>query len=642
MERKVYLEMKPVSEARDTFLGAFSWQRFLAPERILTADALGRVTSEPVFSLLSSPGYNGAAMDGYAVRAEDTFGAAEERPVKLVVGEEAHAVNTGQPLPAGCDAVIMIEHVQGPVGGCIEIVAAAFPLMHVRKVGEDIVANEMLLAHHHVLGAADVSALLASGVTRVSVLERPRVAIVATGSELVHWSELGTGELPAGRIVETNSTLLACLVREQGGVPDVRALQADDPVHIRQVVEQALDGGAHMVLVNAGASAGSHDYTVHVLGELGRVLVHGIAAMPGKPTILAEARARPVVGTPGYPVSAWVCFDQFVRPALQLMQGQPVRVRETIQVTPARKLASKLGVEEFVRVHLGRVGDRVVATPLKRGAGAITSLTRADGIIRIGADSEGVDEGLAVQAELLRPREVVDRTLVVVGSHDVTLDLLADHIRTLAPQVHMSASNVGSLAGLVALRDGRSHAGGTHLLDARTGEYNVSWVKRTLGGLPARLVTLAHREQGLIVARGNPRRITGLADLAREDVVFVNRQAGAGTRVLFDHEIGKLGIDPCHIRGYIHEEFTHMAVAVLVKSGAAHAGMGILAAAIALGLDFVPVATERYDLCMLAAFSDDPRICVLLEALASPAFARKVKSLGGYDVTEMGRVAWEG
>jgi len=642
MRRKIYLEMKSLTEARELFLTGFDWIGLVGREEIPTPAALGRVTAEPVFSEYSSPGYNGAAMDGIAVRADETFGASEESPVRLVEGRQAHHVNTGQPLPDGCNAVVMIERVHEPEPGTFEITAAAYPWQHVRRVGEDVVSRELVFAHHHRLAAADVAALLAAGVFRVMVLGRPRVAIIPTGSELVDWREAEKAPPGPGRIIESNSVFLAGLVREAGGEPRVMERQPDREQDIRTAVTSALESGAHMVVVNAGASAGSRDHTVHVVDALGEVLVHGVTVMPGKPTILGRVGHRPVVGSPGYPVSAWVCFDRFIHPALELMQGTTPGERETIEVVPARPLPSKLGQEEFLRVHLGRVRDRVVATPLKRGAGTITSLTRADGLIRIPAGIEGLDEGQPVQAELLRPRATVDRTLVVVGSHDVTLDILADQIRARAPEVAVSASNVGSLAGLIAVREGLCHIAGTHLLDPRTGEYNVSYVEKHVAGRHVRLVTLAHREQGLMVAPGNPGSISGLGDLARPGIVFVNRQAGSGTRVLLDYHLERLGIDPGRIKGFDQEEYTHMAVAVQVLSGGAHAGLGIRAAANALGLDFVPVATERYDLCIPVDFLDDPRILALLDVLDSERFRSAVAALGGYDVTDMGRTAWEG
>ncbi|MCB2190796.1 MAG: molybdopterin biosynthesis protein, partial [Deltaproteobacteria bacterium] len=512
---------------------------------------------------------------------------------------------------------------------------------HVRRVGEDIVSQELMFGHHHRLGPADVAALLTSGVFEVEVLVRPKVAIIPTGFELVDWREAREKQPDPGAIMETNSLFLAGLVTQAGGEPLLMNKVTDDFEAIKEAVAKALDGPAHLVMLNAGASAGSKDYSAHVINELGEVLVHGVTVMPGKPSILGRAQGKAVVGSPGYPVSAWVCFDQFIVPALAAMQGQPAPRRDTVEVVPARRLASKLGREEFLRVHLGRVGSRVVATPLKRGAGAITSLTRADGLLRIPADSEGLEEGEAAVAELLGPRDRVENTLVVVGSHDITLDLLGDHLKRLDPKLHLSSSHLGSLAGIMAIKGGRCHLGGTHLLDPETGEYNISYLKRFLKEVPVRLVTLAMRQQGLMVKPGNPKGIKDLTDLGREDVVLVNRQAGSGTRVLLDYHLNKLGMDPAAVRGYDQEEYTHMAVAVQVLAGGADVGLGILAAAKALGLEFIPVMEERYDLCIPQEHWDDPRVIALRQVLDSPEFRQQVSGLGGYDVSPMGAIAWE-
>jgi putative molybdopterin biosynthesis protein len=507
-------------------------------------------------------------------------------------------------------------------------------------VGEDIVAGELILPYQRRLSATDIAALISGGVFRLQVRTRPRVAILATGSELVDWQEAEKTSPVPGAIIESNSVLLAGLVREAGGDPVVLQRQPDELEAVRDAIDRAVEGDVVMVLVNAGASAGAKDYTSHCVEELGEVLVHGVKAMPGKPTLLGRVRGKPVVGTPGYAVSAWVCFDQFVRPSLETLQGLTPTRRIEVPVIPGRKLPSKLGLEEFVRVHLGRVGDQVVAMPIKRGAGTITSLTRADGILRIPAESEGREEGDEVGAELLHSKESMERTLVVVGSHDITLDLIADRLPRHAGGYRVSASNVGSLAGLLALRDGRSHLGGTHLLDSKTGEYNVPYLQQYLPDLPVRLVTLALREQGLIVRSGNPKEIRSLADLTRPEVSYVNRQAGSGTRVLLDYHLQEAGLDPDAIQGYDQEEYTHMAVAVQVASGTADAGLGILAAARALDLDFVPVATERYDLCIPEAFAGDPRVLALLDILHTAEFRDAVRGLGGYHVDDMGKLAW--
>ncbi len=642
MKRTVYLEMQPLDQARRAFLSSFDWPTLVGVEELPTAEALGRVTAEPVFARWSSPSYHAAAMDGVALAAADTFGASDESPLRLALASQAWMVNTGHRLPPGTDAVVMIEQVHQVDDQTIELRAPAFPWQHVRKVGEDIVAGELLLPHHHLIEAPDVSALLNAGVRDLPVLARPKVAIIPTGSELVHWSQAGQDPPPAGQILETNSVFLASLVRSAGGEPVVLPPCPDQFEAILQAVQAALASEAHMVLLNAGASSGSKDYTLHVMRRVGEVLVHGVTVMPGKPSLLGRAAGKPLVGTPGYAVSAWVCFDQFIQPALYLMQAQEPPQRQTIEVTPARRLASKLGHEEFLRVHLGRVGDQVVATPLKRGAGTITSLSRADGLLRIGIDSDGIDEGAVVTAELLRPRDAVERTLVVAGSHDVTLDLLADHMKRRDPRLRVSSSHVGSMAGLVAIAAGRCHLGGTHLLDPDTGEYNVSYLRRFLQGRPARLVTLALRQQGFMVKPGNPLGISDISDLAAGGVRLVNRQAGSGTRVLLDYHLAQQGVDPDAIAGYDQEEYTHMAVAVQVAAGGADVGMGILAAARALGLDFIPVATERYDLCIPLDHWEDPRVRALLQTLESPDFRRAVAELGGYDVAPMGQVAWEG
>ena len=642
MKRNVYLNMKPLEQARKTFLEAFDWTALAGNETVATVDALGRVTACPVFARYSSPAYHASAMDGVALLARDTFGADDDHPVRLDEGENVWYVNTGQPLPTHTDSVVMIEQVHRPEDGVVELRAPAFPWQHVRRLGEDMVASELMFPHHHRITAADQAALMQAGVFELEVLQIPRVAVIPTGHELLKWEEVRDNPPRSGEIIETNSTFLAGMVTEAGAQPIIHPLQPDDPEALTKAVEAALDSDAHMVITNAGASAGSKDYSVHVLGKLGEVLVHGITVMPGKPTILGQAKDKPVVGSPGYAVSAWVCFDQFVIPALHLMQGKTPPERIKLEVTPARPLPSKLGQEEFLRVHLGRVGDHIVATPLKRGAGTITSLTRADGLLRIPENSEGLGQGEKAEAELLVPPDAVEKTLVIVGSHDVTLDILADAMARRSPGMRVSSSHLGSMAALMALKEGRSHLGGTHLLDTDTGEYNVSYLKRYLKGIPVRLVTLAQREQGFMVAPGNPKSIKSLKDLARPEIRFINRQAGSGTRVLLDHHLGLVGLSSVQVNGYDNEEFTHMAVAAAVLSGGADVGLGILAAAKALGLDFVPVASERYDLCIPQAYLDDPRIVCLLETLEDGDFRKAVKALGGYDISPMGQIAWEG
>ena len=640
-KRNIYLKMKTLPEAREIWVGRTGALR-TAEERIDVRSGLGRVTSRPVTALRSVPHYHGAAMDGYAVRASDTYGASDTTPVRLTVGENAHAVDTGDPLPEGSDAVIMIENVESVSGSRIEIRAAAFPWQHMRKVGEDIVAGELLLPQQHVLRPADVGSLLAAGVLTVSVFARPELFIQPTGSEIIPAGR--AAEAKSGEIVEFNGAILAGMVEECGGVAVLRGIVPDRFDSIKEALREGVESPADIIVINAGSSAGSEDYTASVIGELGEVLAHGVAMMPGKPVILAMVNGKPVVGIPGYPVSAIMAFEQFVRPLLYSLQaGQPPAF-PTVSATLGRKLPSKLGLEEFVRVILGRVENRLVAMPIRRGAGIITSLTRADGILQIPQEQEGVDEGAEVEVRLLRPEDQLDCTLIMIGSHDNTIDLLANELKGRDNRVHLSSSNVGSLGGLLALKRRQTHFAGSHLLDTQSGEYNYSYVERYLRGTGVRLVQLAMREQGLLIRKGNAKGINGINDLLRPDVTFINRQAGSGTRVLFDYCLQQSGLSAEGIKGYDQEEFTHMSVAVSISSGRADAGMAIQSSARALDLDFIPIALERYDLVIAESAWSDFKVRMALDIVASDSFRRKTASMGGYDVSNSGRIMgiWDG
>lgn len=644
--RRYYLEDIALDDARQRFEAALQRQGGVAPlpgERVPLGDALGRVTAEPVFARLSAPHYHAAAMDGVAVAARTTAGATETTPLRLPLGPEVVWVDTGDPLPQGTDAVIMAEHVHSPDDASIEIMAAVAPWQHVRPLGEDIVATELMLAENHHLRPIDLGALAAAGHVEVVCRRQPRVAIIPTGTELVSLSELeardpAQGPAPKpGEIVEFNSLMLAGLVREWGGVPSCLAPVPDRRDLLRATIEGAL-ADHDIVVVNAGSSAGSEDFTSAVLGELGEVAVHGVAIRPGHPVILAAASGRPVLGLPGYPVSTVLTAELFLRPLVYRLQGQLPPLRPRIPAVISRKLLSPIGEDEFVRVTLGQVDGRMIATPLTRGAGVVMSLVRADGLIQIPRFSEGVHAGADVDVELLRDPGEVDQTIVVIGSHDLALDLLASHLRRFDPRARLVSANVGSLGGLHALRRGDAHLAGSHLLDEATGDYNRSFVDRLLPDTEVVLVNLVYRDQGLIVAPGNPARLASLDDLVRPGVRFVNRQKGAGTRVLLDYEMQQRGIRGDQIDGYEREEFTHMAVAAAVLSGSATAGLGIRAAAQALGLDFVPLFKERYDLAVPRRHWDGPLLAPLRQTLASAEYREAVEALGGYDVSEMGQL----
>jgi len=638
MPRNIYLKMKSLEEARRIVCERLAPLRRLTPEAVSVPEAAGRVLASPVYAAISAPNYHAAAMDGVAVKAEITYGASESHPKELAAGREAFFVNTGNVLPGGTDAVIMIENVQVLEHGRILIEAPAFPWQHVRKIGEDIVATELLFPRYHRVTPYCLGALLTGGVFRVPVLKKPRVLIIPTGTELVDWRTTPLADLSPGQVLETNSFVLGRLVEECGGTYTRNEMVSDDIARIKSTVGKAVDDGYDCVLILGGSSAGSEDYARAVIEDLGEVLVHGVTIMPGKPAVFGVVRETPVFGIPGYPVSAIIVFEQLVRLLLTGVLKQPEPRIERVMVTPTRKMASKLGLEEFVRVKLGEVGGRMVATPLPRGAGSITSITDADGIVRIPADTEGIRENEPAAAELLRPVSELRRTIVIVGSHDNTLDVLADQLKASQSGLSLSSSHVGSMGGLMAIKRGACHLAGSHLLDTEDGSYNVAYIRKYLPGRAIKLVNLVYRDNGLIVPRGNPKAIRGIGDLTRPDVTFINRQAGSGTRILLDYRLRQLGIDPAAIKGYDTEEFTHMSVAVAVFSGSADVGLGIYAAARALNLDFIPGVTEKYDLVIPTEHFMSDFIQTLLSIITSAEFKRRVESLGGYSTQCTGEI----
>ncbi len=635
--KKIYLRMKDPKEVREIFFNRFSPEPIVEAEEIPVHESPGRMTAGPVFARISSPSYPSAAMDGIAVLAEDTYGATERNPKRLRVGLEAAWINTGQVMPDGKNAVIMSEKLNQIDDGTIEIFSASFPWQHVRKVGEDFVATELLFPQNHKIRPFDLGALIGGGIFRLKVRRRPRVLIIPTGNELVNLTTLSDlPDLKKGEIIESNSSVLSGLIRECGAEPIIEDIVEDRKGKIKEALLKVLDSGPDLVLVIAGSSAGEKDYTAQVIEDIGELLVHGVTIMPGKPTILGCVEEKPVIGIPGYPVSAYISFNEFARPFLYRLQGSITPKKQLVKVAVSRDIPSRLGLEEFIRVNIGRVGDGIVAIPLPRAAGSTTTLSRAEGIIRIPSFSEGIVAGEETEAELLVEPEAINNTIVSIGSHDITLDILSDEIRNRGNDIRIASGNVGSLGGLLALKKGTAHMAGCHLLDIQTGEYNISYIRKYLEGVPVHVFNLVARDQGLIIQKGNPKEVKGIGDLKRDDITFVNRQPGSGTRILFDYKLKEIGIDPARIMGYENEDYTHMNVAVSVLNGMADVGLGIMAAARALDLDFIPVIKEQYDLVVPSSFVDDPKIGLIIGVARSKEFRERVKELGGYNPAKSG------
>ena len=649
----VYLHDIPLEVAKARFEAALEEAHLwgvLGQEVIpLDENALGRVLTEPILAKVSSPHYHAAAMDGFAVKADQTVGAQPSNPLVLQIGNQARYVDTGDPVPEGFDSVIPIENVESlDAAGAItqnirlpdfiRIRTAVTPWFHIRMMGEDIIVTQLVLAAGQVLRSVDLGAIAAAGYREIQVARKPRVAILPTGSELV---PIGS-KLKPGSILEYNSLVLAAQVRTWGGLATRLPIIPDDFEAIcARVQEVAPD--YDLILLGAGSSAGAEDFSATVVEKLGRLLVHGVAVRPGHPVILGildiDRRTIPVIGVPGYPVSSAMTGEIFVEPLLAKWSGRranelPIEIAEM-----TRKITSSGGDDDYIRVVLGKVGKRMLAAPLARGAGIITSLVRADGLVVLSRGVQGAEAGEMVSVQLYSKKTEIERTIFCIGSHDLTLDVLAQiltkHDRRL------TSANVGSQGGLAALQRGEAHMAGSHLLDPDTGEYNVAYLPQYLSGIPVRVVALVLREQGFLVQKGNPKDIKNLTDISKPGIHFVNRQRGAGTRVLLDYHLKLKGISPESIRGYDQEEYTHLGVAVAIASGRADFGLGIAAAAQALDLDFVPLFQERYDLVIPKEHAESDLLRPLFYVIAGKEFRAAVMCMPGYDVSVMGKLILE-
>lgn len=675
----IYLRDIPLEEAQQRFLKALleiGMDGVLGVEEVpLEEHIVGRVLAEAVWAKISSPHYHASAMDGFAVRSRDTAGASPSNAVVLIcLGDEAHPIqakylDTGDVLPPWADAVIPIENVEALDAqdnlaenprqpAKIRIRAAVVPWKHVRPMGEDIVATQLLLPAGHVLRPVDLGAMAACGHTCVRVARKPRVAILPTGSELVPIGQA----IKEGEVFEFNSLTLAAQVLEWGGEPHRFSTVPDELGAITEwVARAALDHD--VVLLNAGSSAGAEDFSAQVVQTLGRLLVHGVAIRPGHPVILGVISLEkavhflnalkteeikrlstkrthiPIIGVPGYPVSATLTGEIFVEPLLSRWLGNTPKAPLEIEAKMTRKITSPMGDDDYVRVAVGKVGESVLAAPLARGAGVITSLVRADGIVILPRGIQGVNAGDTVRVRLYCSLADLDRTIFAIGSHDITLDVMAQFLAEKGRR--LASANVGSLGGLLTLKRGEAHLAGAHLLDAQSGEYNLAYIRQYLPGMALKVITLVERQQGLIVAPGNPKRIYALTDLTRKDVRFINRQRGAGTRVLLDYHLGLHHIDPSEICGYEMEEYTHLNVAAAVASGRADCGLGIAAAAQALQLEFVPLFEERYDLIVPDVYYPTPLLTPLWELLKDEVFRAAVMRMPGYNVAKMGTLVAE-
>lgn len=632
MDKKVYLSNHELQEALDIYFKELK-DIPLEAEEIKTWEACGRVTSEAVYAKLSSPHYNSSAMDGIAVLSLKTHGASEKNPVTLEEGKDFITVDTGDPIPSEYDAVIMSEDLVKSGSNKVKIYKSSASYENIRPIGEDIVKEQLIVSSNHKIRPVDIGGLMAGGVNRIKVWKAPIVGIIPTGTELVEPGE----PLKTGDIIEFNSRVFSAEVEEWGGKARRYPIQKDIYEDIRDRVLRTVEE-CDVVIINAGSSAGREDYTSRIIEDLGKVHIHGVSIKPGKPVILGEITGKPVIGIPGYPVSAYIIMEFIIKRLLFMYQGLRYKAYPEIQAITTRRIMSSLKYLEFIRIKLGFIDGRYIATPVSRGAGATMSLVECDGILEIPQNCEGIEGGSKVKIKLLKDERDIKNTVVSIGSHDPILDIISTMMNEKDRSLFLSSSHVGSMGGIMAIKKGEAHMAPIHLLDEETGEYNISYIKKYLSDKDINLIKVVSRIQGIMVKKGNPLNIKELKDISEKKVKFVNRQRGAGTRLFLDFMLKDLNINPEDILGYDREEFTHLSVAASIASGDSDAGLGIYSAAAMMGLDFIPLGQEEYDIAVPRKYIGTEGIKNFIEVITSDEFIEKIKSLGGYDYSRIGEI----
>lgn len=624
IKRNIYIDNIDVEVALKEYFSQISLE--LKSEKISVLDSIGRVTSKAVYANYCSPTYAASAMDGIFIFSEKIKEATEITPVYLKEDDFKY-VNTGNPLDLSSgDCVVMIEELIKLENGTFKIIKNAKPWQHVRPVGEDIVAGEMLIKSNHKISPQDLGALITGGIKEIEVYKKPNIAIVPTGDEVI---DIFKEEFKEKSVIDCNSYVFSAQIREWGGVPYIQERLKDDYNEMKKKLDE-LSKKFDVVIINAGSSAGSKDYTKSVIQEIGEVIIHGVAIKPGKPTILGKINEKPVIGIPGYPVSAYLAMDIFVRPLLERVTNIS-NEKKFIEGKLGKSIVSSLKHKELVRVTIHRSMDDYIVMPLARGAGITTSLSKADGILAIPRSVEGISVGERVKVELLKPLKEIEDNLISVGSHDIVMDLIGDSIK-------LCSTHVGSFGGILAIKQRNADIAPIHMLDEQNGEYNISFIQKYFPTEDMTLVKGVERIQGLIVQKGNPLNIKDIKDMFEKDIRFVNRQRGSGTRILLDYWLKTEKLDCINLKGYDYEVATHLDVAMAVKNGTAEAGLGIMEAAKIADLDFIPLAKEEYDFLINPEVKDSEKISEFIKFLKSDFLRERIENLTGYGLNRPGEI----
>ena len=623
-KRNIYIDNIDVELALEKYFSEISFD--FKSEKISVLDSVGRVTSKAVYANYCSPTYPASAMDGIFIFSEKIKEATEVTPVYLNKNDFKY-VNTGNPLDLSLgDCVVMIEELIELEDGNFKIIKNAKPWQHIRPMGEDIIAGEMLIKSNHKILPQDLGALITGGIKEIEVYKKPTIAIIPTGDEVI---DIFKEEFKEKSVIDCNSYIFSAQIKEWGGIPYIQERLKDNYNEMKKSLNE-LSKNYDVIIVNAGSSAGSKDYTKSVIEEIGEVVIHGVAIKPGKPTILGKINGKPVIGIPGYPVSAYLAMDIFVKPLLEKMTNI-FNVESFVDGKLGKSIVSSLKHKELVRVTLHKNKDEYIVMPLARGAGITTSLSKADGILEIPRSVEGISVGERVKIKLLKPLKEIDNNLVSIGSHDVIMDLIGDSIK-------LCSTHVGSFGGILAIKQRNTDIAPIHMLDEDTGEYNISFIQKYFPSEDMVLVKGVERIQGLIVQKGNPLKLKEIKDILEKNVKFVNRQRGSGTRILLDYWLKNENLNYRDLKGYDYEVGTHLDVAMAIKNGTAEAGLGIMEAAKITDLDFIPLAKEEYDFLINPEIKNSEKIKEFIKFLKSDFLKKKIESLDGYSLNKSGEV----
>jgi len=631
-----YSKLKTLQEAKKIFLSKLDFSLLSKEEKISVDECAYRVTSRPVFSEISSPNFAASAMDGFAVDSHILSLLGNGNRKKLKINLDAFPVNTGDALPENTNTILPIEKVKQICEKSITVDEAQGPWKHVRMIGEDVSRGELIIPLNHLVSPFDVGLLLSSGVKELWVRKRPRVLIVPTGSELFSLCEKDLRQLEKGEIIEFNSHIVYQLLKDAGALPERHSIIPDKGTLAKILLERIRD--VAIIIIIAGASVGSKDHTAEVIRNVGELVIHGIKMRPGKPTVLGIVEGKPVIGLPGYAVSAIISLREFVVPIVErILSITPTR---SLKVKATQAIKFNTGFDEFIRVKIVENGNAFLSFPLRMGISIISPLSKADGIIRLPFNSQSVDEGELVDCELLKSVDTIKKNIVVVGEEDPIFGVLDEMLRetNCAGEFgNLFFLNHGSLGGVKALKKAFLKLAVVSFSDDTEEKFQVMSLLKMNKQSCFRLIRIAQRDLGLMLDKRNTNNIGSLADIARFDVNFVNRQCGSSPRNYLDKEIKRRGITKEQISGYDVELYSNLSVGLQIKEGFANVGLGIYPVAKAYDLAFIGLVKESYDLLTTEGFMKERMFSLLMDILCSRKFTKRLESMGYY-VEETGKI----